>query len=198
VKKKTIILGSITLGIIFCFLAVTNAITLLGYTGKEKADKYRSMIWSELEGDFPTFYLPDEYHFFGRYHLNNLEEGLVLVNDRMVYKRVFEHNGESYYFYYSGAIESHKVTYPDIYNQNDEKVAKMYENPEGYFIEENYLYYAYGKEHRIKHLSLHHFRFYHIWYKDYQYARLNLDTMTNEKISQDDYYEKHVWRNNYN
>lgn len=197
-KRKVIII----IGIFFIFILGFIYRFGFAYSKKDIAGKYRQQITGQYynlnKNIDPTFYLPDEYHFYGRYTFigENYEDGLSIVYDRMVSKFFFEYGGEIYYLYVSDAINNYRITYPDIYKKsNDEKVIKLWKNPEGYFIIDNFLYYAYGRDYyHVKtfgaFITGHDF-FIHNNYKDYSYARLNLDTMGNENISKDDYEKEY-------
>jgi len=196
-KKTVAIISGAVIVCVICCVFFWNFLGLK-YMNKETADTYQNMIPWEDGWDGPTFYLPDEYHFYGRYDYigETFEDGLTpklsVVDDRMVYRCPFTYKGTTYYFYYSDAVNFYKVTYPDIYNSLDEKVARLGDNPEGCFIQGNYLYYAYGKD--FYHVRVFtagfitgHDAFAYQNFKDYRFARLNLDTMTNEDVSREVY-----------
>ena len=74
----------------------------------------------------------------------------------------------------------------------DEVVAALLENPRGYFILDSYLYYAFGTEkYNVRTFTgggfTGHDNFVYLDYKDFRFARLNLDTMENEEISRQVY-----------
>jgi len=70
----------------------------------------------------------------------------------MVRKYFFKYSNQIYYLYYANEVipgeptGSFDITYPDVYISDTDKIAfSLRENPEGCFILDNYLYYAYGK-----------------------------------------------------
>jgi hypothetical protein len=74
----------------------------------------------------------------------------------------------------------------------NEIVAALWEQPRGYFILDNFLYYGYGKErYNVRTFTggglTGHDNFVYLDYKDFRFARLNLDTMENEEISRQVY-----------
>ena len=187
--------------IIFTFLFVWEFLGIK-YQFKEEKGKYTILI-KDKDHTLPIYYLPDEYHFYGRYVVSGQEykgemvmDPIIKVYDRMVSKIFFEYKDDRYYVYFSDAINHYEYTYPDVYNDsNDEKVAKLWKNPEGYFISDNYFYYIYGKDYYNRRILSNGFLTGHKLisygnYKVYNYARLNLDTMENDKISKDDYIDK--------
>jgi len=184
------------------------------YWGKEDVGKYHSYLFSaqynNLNQNIDSFYrLPDQYTFYGRYAYTGekYEDGttdkLSIVNDRMVRKDFFEYSGQIYYLYYANEVipgaptSSFNITYPDVYNADTDKIAfSLMENPEGCFILDNYLYYAYGKNYL--HVQVFtwgfitgHDNFIHSDFKDFHYARMNLDTLKNENISKRQFEEKY-------
>lgn len=197
-KKKIIVTAGIMIVCAVCFVFVWNFLGMK-YMGKEIASQYSPKIAIENELEEPAVYLPDEYPFYGRYAFIGETYGdddptpkLSVVDDRMVYRRYFDCQGKTYYLYYSNAINYYDVTYPDIYDENGEKAARLRENPEGCFVLGNFLYYAYGKDYyNVRVFTLGfltgHDVFAYCNYKDYQYARLNLDTMINENISKEEF-----------
>lgn len=201
-KRRLITLAVTALALAAAFLLLWNVFGLK-YVKKEFANQYPSKLTIENELDGPTVYLPDEYTFYGRYALigetygpDDPTEKLSLLEDRMVYRQRFEHRGEAYYLYYSNAVNYYDVTYPDVYGADGEKAARLRENPEGCFVDGDYLYYAYGKDYyNVRVFTAGfltgHEAFARCNYKDYAYARLNLGTMMNEDIAKGDFEAKY-------
>lgn len=198
-KKMAILI--ISFSIVFIIILISGIIFQYGfaYKNKEISGKYTKLIstqFNELNTNYdPVYYLPDEYHFFGRYIYTG-GAALKIVDDRMVYRIFFEYKGDIFYVYYSEVINFYEITYPNVYfEKNNQKAFALWENPEGYFIIDNYLYYAYGKDY-------YHTRTFGAFtdgqlfsyqnFKDYQYAKLHLDTFVNENISKEQYEEKHT------
>ncbi|MCL2508265.1 MAG: hypothetical protein FWF05_03720 [Oscillospiraceae bacterium] len=85
---------------------------------------------------------------------------------------------------YSSAIVIEEMT--------DEVAAALWEKPRGCFILDNFLYYGHGKErYGVRTFTggglTGHDSFVYLDYKDFRFARLNLDTMQNEEITRQTY-----------
>lgn len=203
-KNKKLLIG---IGAIVIFIGILVYLFLFqlgaAYRGKASIGEYKHLLLSQYtslnQNNDPIYRLPDKYTFYGRYAL---EDGLCVVNDRMVSKCFFRYDNKTYYFYYSGyqkMIKAHErcpsfeLTYPDVYNEDTNEIAfTLWENPEGYYVSDNYLYYVYGKNYYcVRGLDLHNYLFSYSNKKDYSYARSNLDTLENEKISKEQYEEKY-------
>jgi hypothetical protein len=181
--SRIIIVASIAL---VAVLSVGFAVNSNGgafiFSDKETTDKYSFHLG---ERSIEDVLLPDEYEFLGRPTLNGDD-----MNSRLVTKYFFTYNEKEYYIYYSHGLEYHNTTYSDIYNaETDEKWVTLWEKPQGLFMLGDYLYYAYGKEYRVREFNWHNFYFYYLHYKDFHFARLNLNTMKNESITRQQYEE---------
>jgi hypothetical protein len=142
-----------------------------------------------MEADF---LLPDKYPFYGRFEY--IEDGapLLIVNDRLVTRFYFEHHNTVYYLMASYTIYDYLLTYPDIIlASTNDVVAILRENPEGYFINGDYLYYAYGpvrlNTRTFGAFITGHDIFIRRNFVNYNFARLNLNTMNNEDVRKEDY-----------
>ena len=184
------------------------------YSHGEHMGKYSSLIYDQcflnrnLNLTGPDYILPDQYPFYGRYVFTDEtdEDGiaiLTVVNDRKVNIEVFEYKGKLYYYYVSDKQKTpntHKyydffvLIYPDIYNADKDTISfSLWENPESLFIQDNYLYYVYGKNfYNVRRIDLQSLYILHRNEKDYHYARLNLDTGENEKISKEQYEKEYT------
>lgn len=210
-NKKRLLYGVLIVSIVALIYIVLFPLGAI-YRGKESIGKYSSLLpgqYTSLNKNSDTEYvLPKQYPYFGRHDYEEQEktqsDQIPIRDDRLVSKCFFEYNSKTYYIYYSllqinkethgGAFE---FTWQDIYSADTDKtVFSLWENPEGYFVEEHYLYYAYGKnDYGVKTFSLGGFSE-GIWFtfrnvKDYQYARLDFNTFENEKISKEVYEEKY-------
>ena len=183
------------------------------YMYKDDIGKYKGLIPSQYNSlnriVDPIYILPEQYRYYGRYNYKAWESGKIqtipIIDDRKVSKCFFECNDQVYYFYYSDAQvdkdSNHgfpfEIAYQDIYNENTDEVELcLWDNPEGHFITDNYLYYVYGNNHY--HVKVFTFKFLseggffeYSNKKDYNYARLNLDTFENEKIARSQYEERY-------
>ena len=186
-KKKSIIivliliLGVAIIGVLSLFL-MKNV-----FIKKETTGRYGFHFEGNRNEDriIENVSLPNEYDFFGRPSLNGDD-----MDSRLVNKYLFSYGGNEYYLYYSYGLEYLNTIYPDVYNaKSDEKEATLWEKPQGLFMLDNFLYYAYGRERRVREFNTHNFYFYYMHYKDYNFARLNLDTMESEKITRQQYEE---------
>jgi len=176
------------------------------YWGKERANKYAPRLsyqpqyHSELYSNGPIYLLPEQYPFFGRTEMGDVAQGeppLITLYDRLVDRFSLAYNGQTYYYYFSSGPHSYNITYPDFYNSDTDEIAfSLWENPDGYFIEGHYLYYVYGKDYvNVKTNMRGVFDdggIHYLNYKDYHYARLDLDALKNEKISKKQYEEKYL------
>lgn len=210
-NKKRLISGVLIVSIIASIYIILFPLGIINL-GKGNIGKYSSRLsyqYASLNKNSDAEYvLPTQYHYFGRLDYEEWErtqsQQIPISDDRLVSKYFFEYNSKIYYIYYSlsqinketlgGAFE---FTWHDIYNADTDKIVfSLWENPEGYFVEEHYLYYTYGKnDYGVKTFSLGGFSE-GIWFtyknvKDYKYARLDFDTFVNEKISKEVYEEKY-------
>ncbi len=210
-NRKRLISGVLIVSIIafiYIILFPLGAINL----GRENIGKYRSLLQGQYtflnKNSDAEYVLPKQYYYFGRYDYEEWErtqsQQIPISDDRLVSKCFFEYNSKTYYIYYSLSQiknEAHsstfEFTWQDIYSADTDKIVfSLWENPEGYFVEEHYLYYTYGKnDYGVKTFSLGGFSE-GIWLtyknvKDYQYARLDFDTFENEEISKEGYEEKY-------
>ena len=161
-SKKIVLWFSIvvaTVSLLVCFILFT-----LGgrFWFKDNIGKYNSLLSGQYaslnqESGEKIYVLPEQYYYFGHHDYDEWarsgSDRIPISNDRAVAKCFFNHNNQIYYLYYShfqvikdnhgGAFS---FTWPDIFNSDTDKVAfSLWENPEGFFVGENCLYYAYGK-----------------------------------------------------
>ncbi|MCL2814662.1 MAG: hypothetical protein FWD23_08685, partial [Oscillospiraceae bacterium] len=133
-KRKFIIFGFVITAVVILFLA-TGGFVL----GGETVGKYASFFGNRI---IENVLLPEEYKSYK-------SAGLTPVYENLANKVFFNYGGNDYYFYFS-YFENYRnytveLVYPDIYNaENNEKTAVFQEKPRGYFILDNYIYYAYG------------------------------------------------------
>ncbi len=187
--------------------------------GKEDMGKYDKLILSQYsylnKEDAWIYILPEKYYFFGRpdfyISIDEWENGQPVLDDRLVSKGFFSYNNKDYYFYYSDfqMDKNCKFTkrggffeyiWQDIYNADTDEIAyTLYDNPEGLFITDEYLYFTYGKN--FYNYSL--FEPYYIFngdglfqyynFKKYKFAKLDLDSGKITEISKKEYEEKYYY-----
>jgi bla regulator protein BlaR1 len=187
-KKKKLLIGIASVLII---VIVSLVFLTTGHIGYERANKYNFLIggqFSNMQNREPTFHLPQEYEYVG---YSQFKE------ERFVSKVCFPYNNDVYYLFQSFGTNYIDRTYPAIYKEaSDKKLAFLWEKPQGYFILDNYLYYVYGREqNHVREFSFgflngHEF-FNYSNYKDYHFARLNLETMENENIAREQFEKQY-------
>jgi hypothetical protein len=182
-KKKKLLIGIASVLII----AIVSVLFLTtGVRNNERPDKYNSLIdgqFINIQNRESAFNLPQEYEYVGYQPFKQ---------DRLVRKIYFPYNDDVYYLFQSNGERFIDRTYPTIYSKaSDKKVALLWEKPQGYFVLDNYLYYVYGREHDLVREYSGGFLTGHINYKDYHFARLNLDTMENESILREHFEEQY-------
>ena len=205
--KVQCVITSLTISFIVCLILCQLGVF---YWGKEYIGKYANILPSQYASLNPyenidMYKLPDQYSFYGRFVvLSETKDGAPIVstvNDRMVSKCFFEYDQETYFFYYSTLQKiidvqepnpPFELIYPDVYYADTDKIAfTLFENPEGCFISDDYIYYAYGKNYYcVRQLDLHNFLFQYSHRKDYHYARLDLHNFKNERIMSKQFIEK--------
>ncbi len=136
-------------------------------------------------------------------HLGERVSENIFYSNTLANKYIFTYKDHKYYYYFSQDPEYQEINYPDIFDaETNKKVITLWEKPQGLFLLDNYIYYAYGKEHRSREFNFHNFYYYYIHYKDYKFARFNLDTLKSEKITRKqyeetwDYQDFRQWRSN--
>jgi len=162
------------------------------------------------------FLLPPQYECFGRtlfpdspvwpydeYEMESFMQQLAnppIVYDRMAYRQHYQFNNQIVYFYIASDlyhISGNFISYPDAYcYETDEIVFGLWENPRGLFVVDGtYLYYTYGEEHYQIRMFLPdltgHAGFVNRNVKNFNFARMNLNTFENEKITKEEYEEKY-------
>jgi len=163
---------------------------------REHPDKYSSFLssqFSNINRSEELFALPKEYKSVKRISLG--PDGVIYINDGFANKVFFQIKGELCYMYYIYGDYYTKTTYPDINDaETNEKIATLWEKPQGYFMLDDYLYYTYGKE---KVITLFDFNglangnpFGTGILKDTHFARLSLQTKGNEEINRKEYEDK--------
>ena len=162
----------------------------------ETSEKYSSF----LSRQFPNinsiedfFALPKEYKSIKR--ISSGPDGVIFINDGLAFKIFCLINNELCYMYYISGEYYTDTTYPDIYDaETNEKIATLWEKPQGYFILDDYLYYIYGKEKVFILFNINGLAngnpFYTNNLKDTHFARLNLNTKENEEINREEYEDK--------
>lgn len=188
-KKRTIAFILIfTLGPIFALFL------FIGIYSPRQDKEYPGKYGDHFHGDKITedAVLPAEYI--------SVEQDIHSI---FVSKRHFSYGGEEYYIYFSYGNEYIDTIYPGLYNEKtNEKIAVLWEKPRGIFILDNYLYYCYGKERKVKVFDFHNFNFHYTNEKDFSFAKLNLGTMENEEITRKlyeetwDYQDFRQWSSN--
>ena len=171
------------------------AVCIFNYTSIlkwETADKYSSFLPNQFLSE-NIFVLPKEYESVKRISLI-IDNSNCFINDGYANKIFFQINGESCYMYYIYGEYYTTTTYPDIYNdETNEKIATLWEKPQGYFMLDDFIYYVYGKEKLITFISsgflTGHNLFLTLNNKNTRFARLNLSTKENEEISKESYLQ---------
>ncbi len=210
----TVVLGLCAYQIIFQ-LGLTNG----EYYNKEPFGKYDKLILSQYaslnndEYGSLDYKLPEQYYYFGRpdiyVSVDEWENGQPILDDRLVSKGFFSYNNQNFYFYYSifqadKNIEANKrgdnfeYIWKDIYDADRNEISfNLYDNPEGLFIIENYLYYSHGKNFYNYRIFAPLFQIYedtsfaYLNLKKYKFAKLDLDSGQSIEISRKVYEEKY-------
>jgi len=171
---------------------INNAFFLKMETS-EKYSNFLSSQFSNINRSEDLFNLPKEYKSIKRMSLE--PDGLIYINDGFAYKIFFLINNELCYMYNIHGEYYTTTTYPDIYDaKTNEKIATLWEKPQGYFIFDDYIYYAYGKEKVFTLFDINGLTNGNFFstnnLKDTHFARLNLLTKENEEINKKEYEDK--------
>jgi hypothetical protein len=165
------------------------------------------------------FLLPEQYEFYGRFVLPDkplsyddmialefymhLHRYPLVLYDRMVSREFLRLNNQIVYFYFTNDLfhfnlhfgTDSMLRYHNAYcYKTGEIVFSLGQYPRGLFIVEGtHLYYSYGEEHQqARFFQLgHNPGFRTMRMKDSNFARMNLNTFENEKITRKEYEEKY-------
>jgi len=91
-------------------------------------------------------------------------------------KILFDYNGKTYC-----------ILGDSLYSDDNQKLAVLGKLPEGFFIDDHYLYYTYGPERRMKMFSITVEKF--NYYKRYKFARYDFETAAVEPVDRQQYLE---------